>query len=388
MAERTHYEAIVVGAGPGGAAAAYELAAAGMRTLLIEKGKLPRYKVCGGGITLKVVKSLPFSVQPMIERVANAMDISWQGRDPFVVESELPFIYLVQRSKFDNFLTEKAVGAGATLMDDTVVKNAEGEETGATVYTSRGTFTADFLIGADGATGRVARGVDLMADRWALAAIESEVEADDATMEYWRDKMGLDLGSLKASYGWVFPKGDHLSVGVGGLPLLEEYGSLLKKYDERHTAARVPNVKRVIRRHGYLLPARKPGAPVQKGRVLLVGDAAGLVEAFTGEGIFWAVRSAQLAARSIIKDGDMPRYQERLDRVLMPDLLSARRWMRVYVAAPRVCYVLPKRWPLFWKAVRAILRGERRYTQIRERLGPLGMVEGLLRDPLPEMDEK
>jgi len=207
-------------------------------------------------------------------------------------------------------------------------------------------------------------------------------------MEYWRDKMGLDLGSLKASHGWVFPKGDHLSVGVGGIPLLEEYGSHLKEYDEKHTAARVPKVKRVIRRHGYLLPCRKPGAQVQRGRVLLVGDAAGLVEAFTGEGIFWAIRSAQLAARSIIKDGGEPRYQERLDRVLMPDLLSARRWMRVYVMAPKVCYVLPKRWPIFWKSVRAILRGDRRYTQIRQKLGPAGFVEGMLRDPLPEIDER
>jgi flavin-dependent dehydrogenase len=169
---------------------------------------------------------------------------------------------------------------------------------------------------------------------------------------------------------------------VGGLPLIEDYGSHLKEYDERHTARRSPNVVRVIRKHGYLLPCRRPGAPVQRGRAMLVGDAAGLVEAFTGEGIFWAIKSGQLAARAILKDGGKPQYQDRLDRALMPDLLSARRWLRVYVWVPRACYTLPKRVPVFWRAVCAIMRGERRYTHIRRMLGPLGLVEELLPDPL------
>src|SRR5438552_907149 len=149
-----HYDAIVVGAGPGGATAAYDLARAGVCTLLIEKQKLPRYKTCGGGITYKAAQALPFDFSPVIER---------------------------------------------------------------TLY-----------------------------------------------------KIGIDIGELRASYGWVFPKGDHLSVGVGGLPTLTEYGSRLKRYDNKHTAARVPGINHVIRSHGYILPCRTPGAPVQKGHALLV----------------------------------------------------------------------------------------------------------------------
>jgi geranylgeranyl reductase family protein len=382
-----HWDAIVVGAGPSGASAAYQLARGGLRVLIIEKAKLPRYKTCGGGITYKAARALPFSIEPVVERRLHKVDFSWRMGKPYVVGSTEPLVYMVQRSKFDNYLTEQAVWAGAVLMDETPVVSAEwgvgnGEWGKGVVETKRGTFTADYLIGADGATGRVARGLGLMSDRWALAALESELVADERTMEEWRDKLGLDLGVLPATYGWVFPKGDHLSVGVGGLPLIEDYGSHLKEYDERHTARRSPNVVRVIRKHGYLLPCRRPGAPVQRGRAMLVGDAAGLVEAFTGEGIFWAIKSGQLAARAILKDGGKPQYQDRLDRALMPDLLSARRWLRVYVWVPRACYTLPKRVPVFWRAVCAIMRGERRYTHIRRMLGPLGLVEELLPDPL------
>lgn len=383
-----HYDVIVVGAGPAGATAAYELARAGLHTLLIEKAKLPRYKTCGGGITYKAAQALPFSIEPVRERTLTKVDFSWKTGKPYIVQSETPLVFMVQRSRFDNYLTEQAVSAGALLMDETPVTSAEADERGATVSTTRGRFSADYLIGADGATGRVARSLDLMADRWAGAALESEIEVDDATMGYWHDKLGLDLGELRASYGWVFPKGDHLSVGVGGLPLLPDYGSQLKRYDAKHTAARVTGIKSVIRRNGYLLPCRRPGAPVQKGRALLVGDAAGLVEALTGEGIYWAIRSGQIAAASVANRGVALDYQRRLDAVLMPDLLAARHWLGFYVLFPRACYSVPKRVPRVWHGVRYLVRGERHFSEIRRRLGPLGFLERMLPNPMLKLDVK
>ena len=156
-----HYDAIVVGTGPSGATAAYELARGGLSTLLLDKAKLPRYKTCGGGITYKAACAIPFSIEPVVERTLHKVDFSWQTGKPYVVGSRTPLVYMVQRSRFDNYLTKQAVSVGATLMDETTVKSVEvGEGDGrAMVRTTRGDFTADYLIGADGATGRVARGV-------------------------------------------------------------------------------------------------------------------------------------------------------------------------------------------------------------------------------------
>ncbi|HET9495867.1 MAG TPA: geranylgeranyl reductase family protein [Chloroflexia bacterium] len=377
------YDAVVVGAGPSGATAAYWLARAGARTLLLEKARLPRYKTCGGGVTHKAARMLPFSIEPVVERTLRTAEFSWRTARPCAVTWRDPLVYMVQRSRFDHLLVEQAACAGAEVRDGVSVTGVEVTGEGATVRAGSERIEASYVVGADGATGRTARSLGLMAERSALAALESEVEVAPGAMERWAGRMGLDLGEVPAGYGWVFPKGEHLSVGVGGLPVVEDYGKRLHEYHRKFTANRVPGgaIRRVIRSHGYLLPIRRPGTPVHRGRGLLVGDAAGLVEAFTGEGIYWAIRSGRIAARAIV-DGRHDEYTRRLDLALMPDLLAARRWMRVYVAAPWLCYALPAYVPQFWSAVTRIVRGERRFREVRRMLGPFGLIEPLLADPV------
>jgi len=210
-----HFDVIVIGAGPGGATAAFELARAGVKTMLIEKQKLPRHKTCGGGLTYKVTKALGFDISSVVERTITNFVLTYKMSHPRVVKSPNPLVCMVRRSEFDNLLTSTAVNAGAQLMDETLVENVSADDR-CGISTSQGMYTADFLIGADGATGITARALGLMTDRVLLPAVENEVEVSSQVAEYWRDKMSLDLGTLRASYGWVFPKEDHFNVGVEG----------------------------------------------------------------------------------------------------------------------------------------------------------------------------
>ena len=132
-----HYDAIVVGAGPSGAVAAYELAQAGLRTLLIEKAKLPRYKTCGGGITYKSARALPFPINSVCERVLFKSEFSWRSTKSFVAQYEQPLVYMVQRSKFDNLLVEQAAAVGAEVIDETLVQSVEADEGGGSQHCSR-----------------------------------------------------------------------------------------------------------------------------------------------------------------------------------------------------------------------------------------------------------
>jgi flavin-dependent dehydrogenase len=207
-----------------------------------------------------------------------------------------------------------------------------------------------------------------MADRFLLPAVESEIEVSARTADDWRDKMSLDLGALRASYGWVFPKEDHLNVGVGGFGYHSDFGRYLKRYDREHLNRRVPGRVRVRKSFGYVLPLRRRNAPIQKGHALLIGDAAGLVEAFTGEGIYYAVRSAQIAAQAIASQVH-EQYEARIDTELMPDLLTARRYAALYHHLPLCCYLAPIYSSLVWRTLCEVLRGEYQFRDIGQRLG-------------------
>lgn len=296
------YDLIVVGAGPAGASAARTASQLGLKTLLIEKDRVPRDKLCGGGVTPKVLTRFDFDLpEGLMEREAKATRIRI-GEEIYPFETDRTIVYMTSRSKFDAFLTEKAVEAGADLKAGTPVQRIEVKNSHVEVSSSQGSFASRLLIGADGMGGPTARTAGLY-DRWqpfeVAYAIESEVPVGEGVVEDFMGQSGyfdLYFGVSPAGYGWVFPKGDHLTAGVGcRLSNLRDARDLFESFVKR-----VPELKRVSipNPQAHLIPlGGVANVPISSDRILLAGDSAGFAEPLLGEGIHFAVCGAQIAAQ-------------------------------------------------------------------------------------------
>lgn len=366
------YDVIVIGAGPGGSSAARALAEQGVKTLLLDRARFPRDKPCGGGVNLRAARLLPFSLKPVTEQVVSSVRFSFRMGRPFRYSYPQPLTFMTQRSRLDTFLVEQAIVGGAQFRDGCPVRDINLDGKAVTVRTERDAYQARVIIGADGANGIVARAVGLGGHRMAVA-YEGNVPYSTELAERWRGIIGLDLGALSGGYGWLFPKGDHVNVGVGGWqaavgPRLRAHLSALCSYYH------LPE-DQLFGRRGYRLPLRRPGAPIVQGPVLLVGDAAGLIDPLSGEGIYGAVYSATIAVPHVVAyvQGmvpDLTGYQCDIERLLVPELAASRQLQLVFHHMPAPFVALLRANPLFWRALCRIIRGELTYNGFLSRLGP------------------
>ncbi len=307
------FDVLVVGAGPAGSATAIHLARAGVRVLLAEKARFPRDKPCGGGLTGRALRVLPCPVDPVVEHVVDRFELRLRYGARFERGGGEPMIVMTQRRRLDAFLAEQAAAAGADLRDDARVEDLVAHDDGVEATVGGHRVRADVVVGADGANGVVARAVGLGEDLVRGVALEGNAGWDILEPERYRGRAVVELGVVPGGYGWVFPKGDHANLGVGG------WG--------REGPRRCANLDGLAEAHavsggaltdgkGHRLPMRPVGAPPSVGRVLLVGDAAGLVDPLSGDGMYEAFVSAELAASAILggRLDDYPlRLAERLD---------------------------------------------------------------------------
>ncbi|RPJ08252.1 MAG: geranylgeranyl reductase family protein, partial [Deltaproteobacteria bacterium] len=216
------YDVIVVGAGPGGSTTARFCAQAGLRTLLIEKDRLPRDKPCGGCLSLKSVRLIEFDLTPVIENTIFGVKFTYRLKDPVLIRSNNPIGYMVMRERFDQFLVERALEEGTALIEgEKVIKVAEKDE-GVEVQLARGRrFLCDYVVGADGPESLVARSFAPSPPRgigWGIA-VESKIPFE-SVMDFPKEQQALihlDFGGVPNGYGWVFPKREGLSIGIGGM---------------------------------------------------------------------------------------------------------------------------------------------------------------------------
>ncbi len=287
------WDVVVVGAGPAGATAALTAARAGARTVLLERGDVPRYKTCGGGLIGPSLASLPAGMAvPARQEVREAL-VTYRGRAGFRVGHPRRLLPLVDRADLDAALVAEAVAAGAVLHTDTAVRGIEplADGTGTRVLTGRGGYLAGAVVGADGTSGRVGRhvGVELAE---VDVGLEAEVPLPAAQRARWADTLQFDWGPLPTSYAWVFPKGDRLTVGV----IAERAdGTAARAYLDAFLVQTGLDGVPGTTSSGHLTRCRTPTSPLSRGRVLVAGDAAGLLEPWTREGISYALRSGRLA---------------------------------------------------------------------------------------------
>jgi geranylgeranyl reductase family protein len=283
------FDVIVIGAGPAGSTAAYRLASKGAHVLLLDKARFPRDKPCGGAISARAMRELPIDPQPVVEHVADRFEFSFRGRRRFVCGGGVPLIHMTQRRRLDCFLTQQAVLAGADFRDGANL--TEISEHGARV--DGRWIGSELLIGADGVNGPTARSLDLADTRIYGVALEGNIAHQLVDPERWRSTVVCELGRIPGGYCWVFPKGNHLNVGVGGW---ESTGPTLRTHLKELCKRRGFDHSQLQNMRGYRLPGRRPGAGLARGRALLIGDAAGLVDPLWGDGMYAAFVSARLAA--------------------------------------------------------------------------------------------
>jgi geranylgeranyl reductase family protein len=350
------FDVLVVGAGPAGATAAYRLAQAGASVLLADRARFPRDKPCGGALTYRAVRQLPVAIDPVVEDVVDRFELRLRYRSSFQRTAGEPLCLMTQRRRLDAYLAEQAAGAGADFRDGAKAGDLGVEDDRVTASVGGRPVEARVLVGADGVNGVTARALGAGADYVLGVALEGNAPYGS---ERYRGRLVLELGVIPGGYGWVFPKGDHVNLGVGGWesqgPTLRER---LQELCEQHSVS--PSDLTDVR--GYRLPLRRPASPLVKGPAVLVGDAAGLVDPLTGDGIYEALLSAKLAAEAAVdvlegRTADLSAYETTLTRAVGSLHRTAWRAKHALDRFPRLFFAAARLPPTWW-AIEPLVRGD------------------------------
>jgi geranylgeranyl reductase family protein len=365
------YDVIVVGAGPAGSTLACELAGRGIRVLLLEKEKFPRYKCCAGGVTSKTAKLLTFDISEVVEEVIHKISFTFNLCGPYLGQHSQPLIYTVMRNAFDHFVVQKAQQVGTAFMDGQKVTQIQESGDWVDIHTGHNIFRSRLVVGADGASSIVARQLGLSRDIRYLAAVESEVVVPAEELSKWKSRIQIELGCIPQGYAWVFPKRDHLSIGAGCLGSRAKH---LKYSHQKFLESLGIGSYAVARSSSHLIPTRTRGRLVWQDKALLLGDAAGLADPLTGEGIHNAILSARLAAPVI--EGSLVRskvglqdYQETVESRIMSEMKMARTLSKFFVRFPHLAFGLLNQSDSVWRVLRDLMLGEIGYADIKGEVG-------------------
>jgi geranylgeranyl reductase family protein len=340
------------------------LAEHGMRVLALEKEHMPRYKPCGGALSARVLNALKTDLSSAIQATIYGGQFTFRGGEPFSAYFHKPVAYMVMRSQFDQLLSQNARQAGAEIHEGERVHTIRLRDTEVEVLTSHAVYRADWLIGADGASGIVRQYVTKERRQTPIAGLEVEIVSDQYTVEQYTHKVLLDFGVIPNGYSWIFPKSDHLSAGTAG--------AFRQIAHPRHSLWRFLTTHGLYgadhKVYGHVIPIFPGGdIQVQRQRIFLIGDAAQLVDPFLGEGIYYAVRSAQIISRTLVDCAHQPliaglQYEKRLQDVVS-ELHTSLKIARLLYHFPHYGYYLFKTYSTLAQNYFKVLCGENSFSR-------------------------
>ncbi|MFE1745957.1 geranylgeranyl reductase [Coleofasciculus sp. H7-2] len=325
----------VVGSGPAGSSAAETLLKAGIETYLFER-KLDNAKPCGGAIPLCMVSEFDLPPEIIDRRVRKMKMISPSNVEVDInIEKEHEYIGMCRREVLDGYLRDRAAKLGASLINGTVYKldiptnNTDpytlhyADHSNGSAEGTMKTLKVDLVIGADGANSRIAKAIDAGDYNYAIA-FQERIRLPEDKMAYYNDLAEMYVGNDVSTdfYAWVFPKYDHVAVGTGTMKVNKADIKNLQAGIRKRAARKLAGGE-IIKVEAHPIPEHpRPRRVV--GRVALVGDAAGTVTKSSGEGIYFAAKSARMCAETIVEtsnggtriptEADLKLYLKRWDK--------------------------------------------------------------------------
>jgi geranylgeranyl reductase family protein len=374
----SHFDIAIVGGGPAGAWTAFLLATQGARVAILDASH-PREKPCGGGLSARALDLLrPLGPARPLPGVAIAtgkfsdgradVDIDLPSSDPAT-----PALVVASRRDFDSTLVDAARSAGAELVAERAAA-IEPRDDGWTIRTGRGAITCDRIVGADGANSLVRRHVARPFPRHALSIASGYyVHGRSAS------RIDIVFTQSPAGYLWSFPRPDHLAVGVGAQAddaTSAQLFDLAAQWIEREIGA----PRHTLTRYSWPIPSLSEADLEREQaageRWLLVGDAAGLVDPITREGIYYALASAQLAAASLTQDDASRRYVEGLREGIYRELRKAAGMKTRFFRSAFTGLLIRalQRSPAIRHLMAGLVSGTQSYAGLRRRLLMTGEV--------------
>lgn len=378
------WDVVVVGAGPAGCHAAWNLGRRGRNVLLVDRATFPRWKPCAGGITVKAAPYIPRELHDLFEEEIREAIISFGPDAVTRIHTRRPVGWMVHRESFDAaHLDLVRQCASVAVVEGCRVSAVEEMADRVRVHSSSGVLEARAVIGADGVEGMVARALRGWAERDCVVVFEGEAWLDGPQGAH--GSALFDLEHFPGGYGWVFPKrhrcsiGGYVENGEGGRSVRARYRSFVKEWEPLRGSE-------TYRSRGYRIPLGGTSRRLNTNRIVLVGDAADAVDPVTGEGIAFAFKTAHLAAAAVdemLTTGrSLDGYTSKVWREIHAPFRFARRLSDLMYTHPRAAFRLLFRNRLICRLFVRVVRGEIGYPGLVARVAaaapilPAYAVEG------------